>query len=1158
MTDVLHDRLRIPSQAKSDFGKFFGRLKSIATFFSDAIEGMKNGKTAIEAITKCVPWSEEVGTAVRETVPVLKFAATLFENLAKEHDPETLGFLASTLAYQRSVEEAMNWICVPDGAKNAADEMNQQLAELEPTDAVDFKKFTFRTALEHEFVTKADKAFLRYLNSAGYSEVQTRELINRVHRCFIGNLKTILSDGKLKERFEPFTRRMQLGTAEELSYDAILSHIYHQRWLFEEAPLFRSEPYALADVYIDSECGNLTWRQVQIGADASENGPIRRQDLIDPFSEQYGGRHDLLETVLTLMGDSSFTEAIVIQGVAGSGKSSFTLRLCVALEKEGLFPIRVRLRDLPLDRHIADALSKAMFLPDRDLTPTSRGRSCDDPFLGGAIFSEATSFRGIMICPYVLILDGWDEISISAAEGFKVRMARMLEQLRAEFLRRRGAPVRVILTGRPSTAVSESLFLKEETRLLTIRLIKPDQLRKFVRDLDLALKVRGADVTGSQVDKWTLPPLYVFEPVFQRYNSEFFTILDRQLKQTKAGSLAVLGLPLLAHLAVRLIAQWEGDRAALVSNPTTLYRNLVDLTCEKGGNIEQISIDSFWRIAGSKLRKLLQGTAAAMTANGGENISYRELSLRLGLKDEQLDIQVSQLVERYDLAPFMISFFFKGGLTHLGCEFVHKSFREYLFAEAIVETLKDFGRDDTAVLRERISYWKDFSDDDPQRAFTRKLSKLLSPQWLSTEVIAHIEELLSWEIGSAVSGDSPIPKRAGGAPVPISIEQWMHVRDGLADVWHWWGEGVHMRPQLIEERMTRAVTFQPAYAHELVEAAAPWDRNGKNMKISPSRVTTMDAHLGDGLFRLCAIVHYQIAIRTGWLVARRQDRQEPKRDELWSEVSEVGKGPRKCQSKVVHSQGSWVLFAPSADDATYFANYISRINSAGWRPSGSFPYGIDASGIDLRLATVATTPRGGNFHTIWRHANLSDTSNELGLLCGHDFTAMRAHGISLSSAFLRGSIFRDADLSGANLNGAFLGNANLSGAYLEEADLRFANLSKANLSGAYLGGARLSDANLSHANLSHANLRYANLRDANLSHANLVGANLNGVFLGNANLSGAELTTANLNIANLNGANLAGANLAGANLRGANVRGTILDDTVLDSANPSESESRSE
>ena len=47
--------------------------------------------------------------------------------------------------------------------------------------------------------------------------------------------------------------------------------------------------------------------------------------------------------------------------------------------------------------------------------------------------------------------------------------------------------------------------------------------------------------------------------------------------------------------------------------------------------------------------------------------------------------------EDHPLTRLMISFYFKGGQPEQGCEFAHKSFREYLFAECIVETLKEYG-----------------------------------------------------------------------------------------------------------------------------------------------------------------------------------------------------------------------------------------------------------------------------------------------------------------------------------------------------------------------------------------------------------------------------------------------------------------------------------
>ena len=44
----------------------------------------------------------------------------------------------------------------------------------------------------------------------------------------------------------------------------------------------------------------------------------------------------------------------------------------------------------------------------------------EDLFLRGAIWNEEVTFGRARICPYVLILDGWDEISVSVTEGFRV------------------------------------------------------------------------------------------------------------------------------------------------------------------------------------------------------------------------------------------------------------------------------------------------------------------------------------------------------------------------------------------------------------------------------------------------------------------------------------------------------------------------------------------------------------------------------------------------------------------------------------------------------------------------------------------------------------------------------------------------------------------
>ncbi|MBD2532938.1 pentapeptide repeat-containing protein [Nostoc flagelliforme FACHB-838] len=116
----------------------------------------------------------------------------------------------------------------------------------------------------------------------------------------------------------------------------------------------------------------------------------------------------------------------------------------------------------------------------------------------------------------------------------------------------------------------------------------------------------------------------------------------------------------------------------------------------------------------------------------------------------------------------------------------------------------------------------------------------------------------------------------------------------------------------------------------------------------------------------------------------------------------------------------------------------------------------------------------------------------------------------LSRANLSGASLKGADLSGANLNGASLSDANLKGANLSGANLSGASLKGADLSNANLNGTSLSRANLDGANLYNVNLSRANLIGANFHDVNLIRANLSGANLSGASLKGANFPRANL------------------------------------------------
>jgi uncharacterized protein YjbI with pentapeptide repeats len=294
--------------------------------------------------------------------------------------------------------------------------------------------------------------------------------------------------------------------------------------------------------------------------------------------------------------------------------------------------------------------------------------------------------------------------------------------------------------------------------------------------------------------------------------------------------------------------------------------------------------------------------------------------------------------------------FFNTGQREQGCEFIHKSFREYLFAEAIVAALKR-----NAALpganRPRAAYWREFDDGDPRQALADELGLMLAPHWLGPEVWRHLAWLIEWEVGRTVATGNV--RQSDEESPPLGLEDWEAARDRLVDLWDWWAEGVHMRPQPYRERGKSSVKFNPPFALRLAEQIAPADLP-RGILPEPVRLTTLDAHMGDALLRLNCTLHFQINKATGWL--DRPSLSGPDLAEsLWEGTErDLDEGNRRYQSRIRQGERTWWAFAPSSPDRInqYFDNYLARINAAGWCARGRFPLGVDFSGVDFFSANL--------------------------------------------------------------------------------------------------------------------------------------------------------------------------------------------------------------
>ena len=592
-------------------------------------------------------------------------------------------------------------------------------------------------------------------------------------------------------------------------------------WQFNDAPVWGREPFALRDVYVETECGRLAWSAMAQTSGATPNSSF------DPFvdSDETGGRHNLVETTIELISDPDFRELIIVQGTPGCGKSAFTLRLANVLVATGLRPILIRFRDLRLSTfdRVDELLEDALRIGPVNEEPP---RPTQQIITKNAL-NRTAKMNGAEIGELVFILDGWDEVSLTGSASYQAQLEKWLPRIREFFVERPGHPVRVVMTGRPSAHVRSSGILKRPTQILTLRHMSPAALRGFANAIGERVNHPSAPLQSS----WRLD-VSSLEAVFERYERWFSSASEGG---KKIGGMDVIGTPLLAFLTFRTLADWKGDPAKLIDEPTALYQALIDITVEHAGKGRDERVEGSVHRGGARLRHLLHKVASIITVLGREAVSFTELDYRLEddelFKDwyssDGLRGAVTEATRKSALHELVVNFYFKGGNTGIGCEFLHKSFREYLHAEAVVALLKDLSEGKFGELEcPQVKSGQDFAKGTPQYKASRRLSCLLAPQRLSDEVRAH----LFWLLVKEIRAETP---------------RWVWLRDLLLDVYVWWAEGVHLRPQPKRERGGRS--WEPGYMKELLEQALPFDPDDA---VEPMPSPTLDAHLGYALMQV--------------------------------------------------------------------------------------------------------------------------------------------------------------------------------------------------------------------------------------------------------------------------------------------------------------------
>jgi uncharacterized protein YjbI with pentapeptide repeats len=771
--------------------------------------------------------------------------------------------------------------------------------------------------------------------------------------------------------------------------DYLALHSAWNRYQFESEPVLGQEAFSLEQVYVETECGVLRWEDIGAG----------RSGAIDPFDENNGGRVPLVPAVVALIEDPAFREAIVVQGPAGAGKSAFTLRLAKELESHGLHTVRIRFRDMRLgvgygvEKMLSDAVRIG---PESEMPRVPAESLVDEDRL-----RETVKIGDAQICKWVFVLDGWDEVSIAGSAGYKAQLQTWLPRIQ-EFFRPAGAPVRLVVTGRPSVELTDSRFLNEKTPVLTLRPIRPDQLRELAGKL-------------HRYAKWS--DLSRYEALLKAYEKWFGG-------DGKAG-VEMLGLPLLAFLAFKTLSGWKENAEALVSSPSALYSALIDQTVAHSGKAGSESLRNAVHRGGADLRRLLQRTAAMISVGPSESISFNELKVRLQ-DDADLAKWVSRATDEDSLYALVVNFYFKGGHHDLGCEFLHKSFREYLLAECVVAELIDLAEPHQGPLRPPTREpSRDFEPGNLWFRTSRAIARLLGSSYFSGEVRDHLFWLIQRDFA-------------------LNPRRWVYLRDLLADVYTWWADGAHLRLQPAQQ------PSQAKWAAPYVIELAQWVVPATHDEVQPHRTVSIDGILGFALIQLTGWVHSVARDQVEWCgVERRHQRRTPEGQTRFC----PGDGHLhhvlgRWQALVLPSNSRLILPDIWAESERLGAVDLSNANLARANFSGA-----RFTGVHLDSANLSEVNFSG---ALFDATDLSHTDLSNANMTGATFFATRLDGALLISANLHDTTFLNSSGDGAGFSLAILSESRLSGS-------RFV---RAIFGRASLENARVLDTDLRHADLT--------------------------------------------------------------------------------------------
>lgn len=264
MLSTLTKVLGLSAKDQASIGETTGKIKSVAEFLSETVEAFKDTNWLSHLAQICPWWLQAVGEAAASAAPPIKFIAALFGKLGEIRDPDRLAYLAFTTAYQRSIEKVLRAVGAPkSGPSHASWKSSKEVTT--PDEGMTFEGYSLKDPVNHRFLREANELLEDALIAARYDSDERRRIHSEVEMRFPGALKSLLTHPTTRERFAALSDALRFENTEERVRAAWQDHFEYQRFLFEDKPVFGEELFTLADVYVETQCGVLTWQEAQEG-----------------------------------------------------------------------------------------------------------------------------------------------------------------------------------------------------------------------------------------------------------------------------------------------------------------------------------------------------------------------------------------------------------------------------------------------------------------------------------------------------------------------------------------------------------------------------------------------------------------------------------------------------------------------------------------------------------------------------------------------------------------------------------------------------------------------------------------------------------------------------------------------------------------------------